>query len=356
MSLCDDVVDLTDRSASRTGRSTGTVPDGVVGRSCGSDIHRRRRTFRPPAGRVAGCRCSITWMQQGACGAYWKRHVAPMLDRVRPHCGKALKYVETDSWECGGMNWSPGFEKKFGGVSSGYDCIALAAGNSPGSSLQTGDSSNAFLADFRKATRACTSRRTTTGFWTNWRRSTGSGDPAGVGAGLTQGPLDGIKNHGRSDLAMSEFWRPSPHRPRPENRFFVKQAASAAHTYGIKLVGAEGFTSIGPHWNDSFWRHQKPSFDHEACDGAEPDVHPYVHVFAEGDGIAWDKSISPGRISIRTARGGRWPGRSSAIMNRCQWMLQQGRFVADVAYYYGDHVPNIARRKADDPAGRSSGI
>ena len=25
--------------------------------------------------------------------------------------------------------------------------------------------------------------------------------------------------------------------------------------------------------------------------------------------------------------------------------------MADVAYYYGDHVPNIARRKADDPAG-----
>jgi hypothetical protein len=29
-------------------------------------------------------------------------------------------------------------------------------------------------------------------------------------------------------MPMGEFWVPSPHRPKPENRFFVKQAASAA--------------------------------------------------------------------------------------------------------------------------------
>ena len=31
-------------------------------------------------------------------------------------------------------------------------------------------------------------------------------------------------------------------------------------------------------------------------------------------------------------------------------MLQQGLFVADVAYYYGDHVPNFAQLKKSDPA------
>ncbi len=31
-------------------------------------------------------------------------------------------------------------------------------------------------------------------------------------------------------------------------------------------------------------------------------------------------------------------------------MLQRGLFVADVAYYYGDHVPNFAQLKASDPA------
>ena len=31
-------------------------------------------------------------------------------------------------------------------------------------------------------------------------------------------------------------------------------------------------------------------------------------------------------------------------------MMQQGMSVADVLYYYGDHVPNFVRLKRDDPA------
>jgi hypothetical protein len=37
-------------------------------------------------------------------------------------------------------------------------------------------------------------------------------------------------------------------------------------------------------------------------------------------------------------------------INRCQWMLQQGAFVADALYYYGDHIPNFTQLKKSDPA------
>ena len=36
--------------------------------------------------------------------------------------------------------------------------------------------------------------------------------------------------------------------------------------------------------------------------------------------------------------------------SRCQYLLQQGTFVAQALCYYGDHVPNFARLKEDDPA------
>ena len=39
-----------------------------------------------------------------------------------------------------------------------------------------------------------------------------------------------------------------------------------------------------------------------------------------------------------------------AYIDRCQFMLQQGLFVADACYYYGDHVPNFAQLKRSDPA------
>jgi hypothetical protein len=37
-------------------------------------------------------------------------------------------------------------------------------------------------------------------------------------------------------------------------------------------------------------------------------------------------------------------------LNRCQFLLQQGLFVADACYYYGDHVPNFTQLKSSDPA------
>jgi len=48
-----------------------------------------------------------------------------------------------------------------------------------------------------------------------------------------------------------------------------------------------------------------------------------------------------------------WWSKSSAFLayiNRCQFLLQQGLFVADACYYYGDHVPNFAQVKRTDPA------
>jgi alpha-L-rhamnosidase len=38
-------------------------------------------------------------------------------------------------------------------------------------------------------------------------------------------------------------------------------------------------------------------------------------------------------------------------LKRCQFLAQQGKFVADVVHYYGDHIPNIFGRKGHDPAG-----
>ena len=63
---------------------------------------------------------------------------------------------------------------------------------------------------------------------------------------------------------MDAVWR---HRIGDANRFFVKQPASAVHTYGRRLVRAEGFSTIGPHWQETLWDNFKPSFDKACCEG-----------------------------------------------------------------------------------------
>ena len=137
-------------------------------------------------------------------------------------------------------------------------------------------------------------------------------------AGPHAGVFDGIKDYGQSAIAMSEFWTPSPHRVAPPDRYFVKQAASAAHIYGIPLVGAEGFTSVGNHWTDRLWSDQKPVFDHEIVFRSGQLM--FVHTFTSIRPTKWvlpARNTSPERTSIATSPGGIWPQGITTYIARC---------------------------------------
>ncbi|UHG89647.1 glycosyl hydrolase [Spirosoma oryzicola] len=275
---------------------------------------------------------------------YWDTHVEPLLKMIGPMAGKTLKYLQTDSWEAGGCNWTETFAQEFR-KRRGYDIfpyLPVVAGKLVGSR----DVSNRFLADLRKTISDCVADNHYAVFAERSHRY-------GIGlqpesAGPHAGPFDGLKNYGYSEIMMSEFWSPSPHRPTPVNRFFVKQAASAAHIYNKPLVGAESFTTIGPHWNDVIWSAMKSSADHEFCAGLNL---IYLHTFTCSPremGLPGQEYFAGTHFNPNVT----WWNLSDGFiqyLSRCQYMLQQGQSVSDVLYYYGDHVPNIARQKADDP-------
>ena len=293
----------------------------------------------------------LDYMSEKAFRGYWDRHVQPLLNDIGPLAGKTLRYLHTDSWECGGMNWTSGFEREFK-ARRGYDAIVWLPVIA-GCIIDGRGASNAFLADFRKTIAECVADHHYALFAAMARTRGIAIHPES--AGPHAGPLDGLKNYGHSELMLSEAWVPSGHRPTPAARFFVKQAASAAHIYGKKLVGAEMFTSIGPHWEDVLWSAQKPTFDHEICDGLNI---AFIHTFT----CSPKEMHLPGQEYFAGTHFNPnvtwWPyaGEFIRYLNRCQYVAQQGRFVADVLYYYGDHVPNIARRKGDDPAGALPGF
>jgi hypothetical protein len=154
---------------------------------------------------------------------------------------------------------------------------------------------------------------------------------------------------------MSEFWAWSwRHRISDENRFFVKQPASAAHTYGRKLVLAEGFTTIGPHWQETLWDNLKPAFDHACTEGLNLLVwHAFV-CSPESEGVPGQQYFAGTHLNPKVT----WWDKSApffSYINRCQWLLQQGLPAADVACYYGDHVPNFAQLRKSDPARLGAG-
>ena len=288
----------------------------------------------------------LDYMSSAALDRYWQTVVEPILARAGHHVGTTLTHLETDSWECGGMNWTLGFEATFRAL-NGYDPIPHLAVLG-GYVVDDMDATHAFLADFRK-TVAETICRNHYGHFAELAHARGLGIQP-ESAGPHTGPLDGLKNYAQSDIVMSEFWSPSPHRATPPSRYFVKQAASAAHLYGQRIVGAESFTTIGPHWSDCLWRDQKSAFDHEICSGLN---RVYLHTFTsspDGMGLPGQEYFAGTHINPRVT----WWDESAVFfdyLRRVQSVVQNGRFVADAVYYYGDHVPNIYPLKEADLPG-----
>ncbi|NLH44082.1 MAG: glycoside hydrolase [Planctomycetes bacterium] len=309
----------------------------------------------------------IDYMDSDILRRYWDAVVAPLLtdiarsvplkaylpaEKTTPDgvTASSLKYLHTDSWECGGANWTEAFPLQFERRRkySPLPYLPVIAGKI----VESRDVSNRFLADFRKTLGDCIAENHYATFAELAHRH-GLGIHPESG-GPHAGPFDGLKCLSRSDIAMSEFWVPSPHRPTPPQRFFVKQAASVAHACGGQIVGAEAFTSIGPHWNDVLWASQKPSFDHEACSGLNL---CFLHTFTcspKEMGLPGQEYFAGTHINPNVT----WwemAGAFTTYLARCQYMLRQGRFVADVCHYAGDHVPNIMPLKEADPAGALPG-
>ncbi|MBZ0258572.1 discoidin domain-containing protein, partial [bacterium] len=276
----------------------------------------------------------IDYLRKAPLERYWSEVVQQLIDDAGPLAGSTLMQLETDSWECGGMNWTDNFEELFEHY-RGYDPVHYLP-IFAGKIIEDREVSNRFLADFRKTLGDCVADNHYGHFAElaherNLQIQPESGGPHA-------GPLDGIKNLSKNDIVMGEFWAPSPHRPKPNNRFFIKQSSSAAHVYGKKYVGAESFTTIGPHWNDVLWQAQKPSSDHEFCSGLNM---VFFHTFTcspKEMGLPGQEYFAGTHINPQVTW---WDYSDGYInyLNRCQYMLQQGTFVADVLYYYGDHIP-----------------
>ncbi|MEE4117249.1 MAG: glycosyl hydrolase [Marinilabiliaceae bacterium] len=145
-------------------------------------------------------------------------------------------------------------------------------------------------------------------------------------------PVDALKALGNVSVPRGEFW--VQHR----NIFLVKEVASASHIYGRKIVDAESFTTWR-RWKDSPYDLKK-IVDRAFCEGLN---NVTFHTFAStgpDDGL-------PGRTYHAGSdinHANTWWNKSKPFMDylsRCSYMLQQGLFVADVCYYYGDKAPNF---------------
>lgn len=288
----------------------------------------------------------LDYLSREAFEDYWAKIVEPLLDAAGDSCGRSLRYLHTDSWEAGGMNWTDDFREEFE-KRRGYDPIPYLPVLA-GYILDDRKTCNRFLNDFRRTIGDLIADNhyglmKTKAAKRNLGIHPESGGPHGAS-------IDSLQLLGISDIPMSEFWSWSPqHRIGDANRFFTKQPASAAHTNGRKLVAAEGFTNIGLHWQESFSHNLKPSFDQAVCEGMNLLVWHAFICSPEEQGFPGQEYFAGTHFNPNNFV---WQKSDDflAYINRVHFLLQQGLPAADVLEYYGENVPNFTQGKGANTA------
>jgi hypothetical protein len=278
---------------------------------------------------------------------YWKQAVAPLVDAAQPYIGTSLRYLVTDSWEAGGANWTEEFRTEFQ-RRRGYDPVPylpIVAGRI----LTSREVSNKFLFDLRRTIADLITVNYYDRFADDARKRglethPESGGPHGA-------PIDALETFRSAAFPQTEFWAMSSfHRATDEDRFFVKEASSAAHIYGKGIVAAEGLTSMEiAAWSESPGRNLQPTFDHALTEGLN---RLFWHEFTSSPpelGMPGQEYFAGTHLNPNVT----WWVQAAPLLrafNRAQFLLQQGLPVSDLLYFYGDQVPGFARLKKDDPA------
>ena len=273
-----------------------------------------------------------------------RKYINTYLDMYKDATGgmmgaKGLQYMILDSYEAGHMNWTKTFPDEFL-KRKGYD-IKLWLPVLTGRVMKSTEASEQFLWDFRKTIGEliAESHYDVIGEELHKRgmkRYTESHEGERIYL------ADGMDVKRNADVPMSAMWTPgslvggADEEVRSEAD--IREAASVAHIYGQNLVAAESMTAVQ---NAFSWHPEKlkRTADLEMASGLNRFViHTSVHQPLD------DKmpGFSLGPFGQYFTRQETWSGAGATAwmgyLGRSCELLQQGKFVADVLYFYGENT------------------
>ncbi|MCI4592061.1 hypothetical protein MOK15_18395 [Sphingobium sp. BYY-5] len=261
----------------------------------------------------------------------------------------------TDSWEAGVQNWTPRMLIEFR-TRRGYDpapFLPVLTGRVVGS----GALSEAFLFDFRKTLKEMVADNHHA-VLARMLRARGMVYYSEAQGDFPRAIADGMALKAQADIPTAEYWyRPFATAPgQPPLRADLKESASVAHVYGKKLAAAEALTvaAINDPWAFSPAM-LRPVADrifasginrlllHESHHQPLVDAKPGLSLFIFGQYF--------NRNDTWAEQAGPWV----KYLSRTSYMLQQGRPIADIAYFYGEErslsEQYLDRLETDIPAG-----
>lgn len=330
----EDVVDLTSKMTA-DGSLNWTVPAGnwVVIRMGYSITGRQNHPASPEATGL-----EVDKLDKTAVSKYIETYLDMYKDAAGGQMGKeGLTHMVLDSYEAGLMTWTKDMPAQFK-KHRGYDMTPWIPALT-GRIVKSAEASEKFLWDFRKTIGELIVE--------NHYEVIGDALHARGMKRYTEAHengrvylADGMDVKRLADIPMSAMWTPgslaggADEEVRSEAD--IREAASVAHIYGQNLVAAESMTSIG---NAFSWHPEKlkRTADLEMASGLNRFVvHTSVHQPLD------DKKpgITLGPFGQYFTRQETWAEQARVWMDylgRSCYLLQQGKPVVDVLYYYGEN-------------------
>ncbi|HXI72032.1 MAG TPA: glycosyl hydrolase, partial [Verrucomicrobiae bacterium] len=292
------------------------------------------RNNHPAPQEGTGLECDK--FSKAALDAHWDGFMQKILDDIGPLAGKTLNTSLIDSYEVGGQNWNENFRAEFK-KRRGYDPVKFLPAFT-GRVVDNPELSERFLWDIRR-TIADLFADNYFGHFAELCRQHGllnAVEPY-------TGPFESMQSGAPADVVMGEFWSGSQGHPS------VKLAASIAHIYGKTIVAAESFTAspeAGRWQNDPY--SLKALGDLMYCQG----LNRYVfHRYAMQPWTNRWPGMTMGQWGFHFERTETWWDQGKPwidYISRCEFLLQQGRAVADAAYFTGESAP--VEMRVGDPA------
>lgn len=265
---------------------------------------------------------------------------------------KGLQNLLADSWEAGLQNWTEDLPAEFK-ARRGYDMrpwVPVLTGHVVGSA----ERSERFLWDFRRTLQDLLAQHYEVVSEELHKR--GMGFYAEAQGDNWRALADGMEIKSRADIPMAEYWyRTFAAGPgQPSLKTDMKEAASVAHLYGRPFVANESLTVA----SNTPWAYApaqlKPVIDEIFAYGINRFV---LHTSVQQPLLDKKPGLALGPFGQYINRNETWAEEARPFFDyiaRASYLLQQGRYVADVAYFYGEDRPLVSlfKGKYDESADR----
>jgi hypothetical protein len=271
-------------------------------------------------------------LSREAMDAQFAGMMGKLVRAAGPLAGKVLTATHIDSWEVGGQDWTPRFSGEFF-KRRGYDplpwlpCVTEKARDVGGKEM-----ADRFRWDFDQTISELLAE--------NYAgRLDELAQQHGLRLSIEGYDLNDFGDEAtyvaRADEPMSEFWtagHPGPGWGTEETLLKAREMASVAHIHGRPILGAEAFTSDDTEAWKKYPATIKSLGDYEFSQGINRFV---IHRYAHQPYLDRAPGVTMGPWGLHYERTETWWEMSKPwheYLARCQFLLRQGKWVADLCY------------------------